>query len=86
VAITRKTRRLLMAQARMGRGCAGCGSKEDLTLDHIVPRSKGGPDGKANLRVLCRPCNEAKANRLPERPPPVKRQDWWARPERLSRA
>lgn len=33
----------------------------DLTVDHIVPKKKGGTDDAANLRVLCRSCNSRKA-------------------------
>jgi 5-methylcytosine-specific restriction protein A len=32
----------------------------DLTVDHIVPKKKGGTDSAANLRVLCRSCNSRK--------------------------
>ena len=42
------------------RNCRHCGSGNDLTLDHIVPYSKGGPDTVENLQVLCRPCNARK--------------------------
>ena len=43
--------------------CLACGANEDLTLDHIVPRSKGGSDAEDNLQTLCRKCNSAKSNR-----------------------
>jgi len=35
----------------------------DLTVDHIVPRSRGGSDTRENLAVLCRSCNGAKRDR-----------------------
>lgn len=35
-------------------------------LDHIVPVSRGGEHSYANTRCLCRRCNAAKADRLPE--------------------
>ena len=41
--------------------CAYCGSTEDLTLDHIVPLSQGGPHSFDNLTVACRPCNTSKS-------------------------
>lgn len=44
--------------------CQECGATEDLTLDHIKPWSLGGPDTVENLRVLCRPCNSRKGDRL----------------------
>ena len=34
---------------------------DDLTVDHIVPKVRGGTDAASNLRVLCRPCNSRKA-------------------------
>ena len=42
--------------------CILCGSKEDLTVDHIVPVVKGGGDGIdwTNLQILCRRCNTLK--------------------------
>jgi len=43
--------------------CVLCGATEDLTLDHIHPWSKGGPDTYENLRVLCRSCNSRKSNK-----------------------
>ena len=41
--------------------CAHCGSKDKLTIDHILPRSKGGDDRRYNLQILCQPCNLKKA-------------------------
>lgn len=37
-----------------------------LTVDHIVPRSKGGSRSFENLQSMCRPCNGAKGNRMKE--------------------
>lgn len=37
-----------------------------LTLDHVIPRSQGGPSSWANLVACCSPCNRKKANRTPE--------------------
>lgn len=39
--------------------CAYCGAKCQH-LDHIEPRSQGGPDGWDNLTAACAPCNHAK--------------------------
>jgi hypothetical protein len=50
--------------ARDRHRCVGCGSNDDLTLDHIHPWSKGGPDTTDNLQVLCRPCNSSKGARV----------------------
>lgn len=49
---------------RDGNRCQECGSTVDLTLDHIIPWSYGGPDSYENLRVLCRPCNSSKGDRF----------------------
>lgn len=43
--------------------CAYCGAAEDLSVDHIIPISKGGSDEEANLQCLCLPCNLRKGNR-----------------------
>ena len=45
------------------RCCACCGSTEDITIDHIIPLSKGGDDELNNLRLLCRSCNSRKGDR-----------------------
>lgn len=40
--------------------CAYCGSLENLSLDHLVPRFDGGSDCPNNLVIACRHCNSAK--------------------------
>ena len=42
--------------------CAYCGCEKDLTIDHIVPRSKGGPDFTKNCLCACHSCNQDKAH------------------------
>jgi 5-methylcytosine-specific restriction endonuclease McrA len=51
---------------RDGFQCAYCG-KEDrrLTLDHIIPRSKGGINEFENCVAACQSCNNLKSNRTP---------------------
>ena len=48
--------------------CRFCGRKtRNLTIDHILPLSRGGhPEKKANLLTSCQQCNQRKANRTPE--------------------
>jgi len=43
-----------------GNKCAYCGSKEDLSLDHVIALSQGGPHCESNLLVACIPCNSSK--------------------------
>ena len=46
--------------------CNGCGEHfqlRNLTIDHITPRSRGGPDADENLQLLCGACNSLKGNR-----------------------
>lgn len=46
--------------------CQYCGSQDDLTLDHVQPRSRGGRHGWDNVVTACRPCNQRKGNLTPE--------------------
>ncbi|WKN44340.1 HNH endonuclease [Tunicatimonas pelagia] len=45
--------------------CQYCGSPKNLTLDHVIPRSKGGKTSWANLVTACQPCNTQKGDRRP---------------------
>jgi 5-methylcytosine-specific restriction endonuclease McrA len=47
------------------RRCAYCGKKAD-TIDHVVPRSRGGAHSWENCVAACRACNSKKADRLVE--------------------
>jgi 5-methylcytosine-specific restriction endonuclease McrA len=81
-AIKRKiSRRALFA--RDGWRCVYCGNAAGrLTLDHVVPRSRGGESVWENVVTSCAPCNHRKGNRtleeaqmvlhlLPKAPAPV---------------
>lgn len=46
------------------RACAYCGGRAD-TVDHVIPRSRGGLDSWDNLVAACGPCNFDKADRTP---------------------
>ena len=49
--------------------CPYCSERfdtEDLTFDHVLPRSAGGRTNWENIVTCCVPCNHAKANRTPE--------------------
>jgi len=43
-----------------GRQCAVCGCKYNLTIDHILPISRGGRTTMANLQLLCERHNKEK--------------------------
>ena len=45
--------------------CQYCGARDDLTFDHVVPRSKGGTTTWENVVAACSPCNLRKADRMP---------------------
>lgn len=49
---------------RDGNKCLHCGTIENLTLDHIIPLSKGGSGKIDNLQTLCQPCNLKKADKI----------------------
>jgi hypothetical protein len=42
--------------ARDGK-CLNCGTIQSLTIDHILPKSKGGSNEFENLQTLCKRCN-----------------------------
>ena len=44
--------------------CAYCGSEENLTLDHITPRSKGGSEKVTNILCACHSCNQSKGHKM----------------------
>ena len=59
---------------RDGHRCVYCGDgkRQQLTLDHVLPRSKGGRDEWENLVTACKRCNGEKGDLLMEE---------WGRPE-----
>jgi 5-methylcytosine-specific restriction endonuclease McrA len=55
--------------ARDGNACQYCGARPGrhlLTVDHVVPRSRGGQKSWDNLVTACQPCNRRKGGRRPE--------------------
>jgi 5-methylcytosine-specific restriction endonuclease McrA len=59
-----------MIHKRDGSQCMYCRARpgtEELTIDHIIPRSKGGLTTWENCVLACVPCNSNKANRMPDR-------------------
>jgi len=53
--------------ARDGHICQYCGKpSHDLTLDHVVPRHRGGGHTWDNLVAACKPCNHKKGGKMPD--------------------
>ena len=46
--------------------CQYCGSTRHLTIDHVIPKSKGGSEDWDNLVVACSQCNTKKGDKLLE--------------------
>jgi 5-methylcytosine-specific restriction endonuclease McrA len=58
------TRRAVFARDRWT--CQYCGAERGkLTVDHVIPRSKGGTSQWDNIVTCCAPCNRRKGDRLP---------------------
>ena len=45
--------------------CGGEFQKYQLTLDHVIPKSRGGPKSWENLVTCCVPCNQKKGDKTP---------------------
>lgn len=45
--------------------CQYCGSSSDLTIDHVIPKSRNGKDTWDNLVTACNKCNHRKGNKTP---------------------
>ena len=50
---------------RDGFECKYCGTDNNLTLDHVIPRSKGGKSTWSNLITACKSCNAKKGDYTP---------------------
>ena len=46
--------------------CIYCGSTTNLTIDHVLPSSRGGKNTWLNMVTCCKICNAKKDNRTPE--------------------
>ena len=56
------TRRAVFARDQWT--CQYCGARSNLTVDHVIPRSKGGASSWENIVASCAPCNRRKGNAL----------------------
>jgi len=51
---------------RDGNRCQYCGTHDTLTLDHVMPKSRGGKTNWDNLATACKRCNSRKGDYTPE--------------------
>ena len=51
---------------RDGYKCIYCGSEDNLTIDHVIPKSRGGNNTWKNMVSCCGRCNVTKDNKTPE--------------------
>lgn len=61
-----KARNIFLRDGYQCQYCGGYFKARDLTLDHVLPRSRGGDDTWDNLVSCCGPCNHRKADRTPQ--------------------
>jgi 5-methylcytosine-specific restriction endonuclease McrA len=50
--------------------CQSCGKtslETNLSIDHIIPLSRGGKNDISNLQTLCLTCNQSKTNKIDQR-------------------
>ena len=59
----RRNRRAALMRMQ-NKQCAWCGRKQNLTIDHVIPKSFGGPNSLSNLQLLCYNCNAAKLSAI----------------------
>ena len=52
-------------KVKLGNGikCVYCGAESDISIDHMIPRIKGGTDVSDNLVCACKTCNSSKGKR-----------------------
>ena len=62
-ALSRKN--ILLRDRNTCQYCSATLASGELTLDHVIPRSRGGLSTWENLVACCHPCNRRKGNQLP---------------------
>ena len=65
-----RTERIALIVERDGGSCVWCGRElrvghRDLSVEHVIPRVKGGPAWAENEVVACRSCNRARGHASP---------------------
>jgi hypothetical protein len=58
--VSKETREEVFARDKWA--CLKCKTKDDLSIDHIVPLAAGGDNATTNLQTLCKSCNSSKGN------------------------
>lgn len=58
----RKHRKVLLEKSN--NKCILCDNRENLAIDHIVPKCVGGSNKIENLRILCTTCNNREYQKL----------------------
>ena len=69
VRVPRNEKRKISRRAVFARDdyrCQYCGTAAHLTVDHVIPKSRGGSSSWDNVVTSCAPCNVRKADRLPD--------------------
>ncbi len=68
ISASKKKNKTIALLLRDGCNCAYCGIKfekvEEITLDHVYPKSLGGPNANKNILLSCSTCNGNKGNML----------------------
>lgn len=60
IKMSSELRELKMQMTSLVKCCEYCGATEDLSWDHLIPRSKNGPDTADNHVLACTKCNSSK--------------------------
>jgi hypothetical protein len=55
-------REYIKEQEVVGR-CIYCGSTKDLSVDHLIPRARGGPESGDNAVTACKACNSSRGDK-----------------------
>jgi 5-methylcytosine-specific restriction endonuclease McrA len=57
-----------------GHRCLRCGSRESLSVDHVIPLSLGGSNSIDNIQPLCERCNSLKSDTIADYRPSHSRE------------
>jgi hypothetical protein len=50
-------------EQELPRECVFCGSRENLSTDHLIPKNRGGDDSSDNLVQACKTCNSSRGDK-----------------------